>query len=63
VDTGCARDWATSPDAQAADFPTVSRHENQGGIDTEGVANVGGSFHWCYLPREGIVFSVVSCSQ
>ena len=21
------------------------------------------SFHWCYLPREGIDFSVVSCSQ
>ena len=20
-------------------------------------------FHWCYLPREGIDFSVVSCSQ
>jgi len=25
-----------------ADFPTVSRHENNGGIDTEGVANDGG---------------------
>jgi hypothetical protein len=21
------------------------------------------SYHWCYLPREGIDFSVVSCSQ
>jgi len=51
------------PTRKRADFPAVSRHENQGGIDTEGVANDGGSFHWCYLPREGIDFSVVSCSQ
>src|SRR5215471_4694404 len=23
------------------------------GIDTEGVANDGGVYHWCYLPRKG----------
>src|SRR5262245_54737074 len=51
------------PPRQRADFPTVSRHENQGGIATEGVANGSGSFHWCSLPHEGIDFSTVSCSQ
>ena len=51
------------PTRKRADFPAVSRHENQGGIGREGVANVGGVVHWCYLPREGIDFSVVSCSQ
>ena len=30
------------PTRKRADFPAVSRHENHGGIDTEGVANVGG---------------------
>jgi len=30
------------PARKRADFPAVSRHENNGGIDTEGVANVGG---------------------
>src|SRR5262249_20819941 len=59
------RPWSGQhhPTRKRADFPTVSRHENQGGIDTEGVANGGGSFHWCYLPHEGIDFSTVSCSQ
>src|SRR5262249_10879355 len=61
--TGCARFGQHHPPRKRADFPTVSRHENQGGIDTEGVANDGGSLHWCSLPREGIAFSVVSCSQ
>jgi hypothetical protein len=51
------------PTRKRADFPMVSRHENQGGIDTEGVAHGAGSFHWCSLPREGIDFCVVSCSQ
>ena len=55
--------WQYHPTRKRADFPAVSRHENQGGIDTEGVANDGGVFHWCYLPREGIDFCVVSCSQ
>jgi hypothetical protein len=30
------------PPRKRADFPTVSRHENHGGIGTEGVANGGG---------------------
>ncbi len=30
------------PTRKRADFPAVSRHENNGGIDTEGVANDGG---------------------
>ena len=30
------------PTRKRADFPAVSRHENHGGIDTEGVANDGG---------------------
>ena len=30
------------PTRKRADFPAVSRHENHGGIGTEGVANVGG---------------------
>jgi len=30
------------PARKRADFPAVSRHENNGGIGTEGVANVGG---------------------
>ena len=30
------------PARKCADFPAVSRHENNGGIGTEGVANVGG---------------------
>src|SRR5262249_2232486 len=51
------------PSRKRGDFPTVSRHENQGGIDTEGVANGSCSFHWCSLPHEGIDFSTVSCSQ
>src|SRR5438094_2152131 len=32
----------THPARKRADFPAVSRHENHGGIDTEGVANDGG---------------------
>src|SRR5215471_12241960 len=42
VDTGCARFGQYHPTRKRADFPTVSRHENQGRIDTEGVANGGG---------------------
>ena len=34
--------WQHHPARKRADFPAVSRHENHGGIDTEGVANVGG---------------------
>ena len=30
------------PTRKRADFPAVARHENQGGIGTEGVANGGG---------------------
>jgi hypothetical protein len=30
------------PTRKRADFPAVSRHENHGGIDTEGVAHGGG---------------------
>ena len=30
------------PTRKRADFPAVSRHEKNGGIGTEGVANVGG---------------------
>jgi hypothetical protein len=30
------------PARKRADFPAVSRHENHGGIDTAGVAHVGG---------------------
>ncbi len=51
-----APDWQHHPTRKRADFPAVSRHENHGGIDTEGVANDGGLFHWCYLPRKGIDF-------
>jgi len=51
------------PTRKRADFPAVSRHENHGGIGTEGVANGGGLVHWCYLPRKGIDLRLVSCSQ
>ena len=34
--------WQHSPTRQRADCPAVSRHENHGGIDREGVAHVGG---------------------
>src|SRR5262245_49105010 len=34
--------WQHHPTRKRADFPTVSRHENHGGIGAEGVANGGG---------------------
>jgi len=49
------------PTRKRADFPAVSRHENNGRIDTEGVANDGG-FVALVLPSphgNRLLFSIV----
>ena len=45
-----------------ADFPAVSRHENNGGIDKEGVANDGG-FVALVLPSPLFSSECVSCTR